>query len=152
MVVGVRKLQLEHQEAWNSLPKPPQVKWLPPSGNFWKLNYDVAIRPSQTVIAVVCRKAVAEILFVRTKSLPPRTPLVGEAKAALFAAQEAHFLSHEFVVFEGDNLAVAQAINQPESPVEWSIRPVISDVLMLLELHSQRSFSPCDPKGKCCSS
>lgn len=52
----------------------------------------------------LCAEIVVEILFAWTNRVPPGTPLVGEARAAILAALEACVLNYPLIVFEGDNL------------------------------------------------
>ncbi|KAB1213459.1 Coatomer subunit delta [Morella rubra] len=81
-----------------------------------------------------------QLLFAWTKSLPPNSPLVDEARAALFAVQEASFLSQDHVIFEGDSKTVIDAITQESSPVDWSIRGIVADILLLRGCHSFWTF------------
>lgn len=103
---------------------------IPLSGNFWKVNYDVAIRPLQSVIAIVCRNAEAEILFVWTKSLPPGQPLSGGKPKQHFLLRKRHiyFLMNMFclkvIIFLWLKLLILLSL--PSSGA--LIRPVISNV------------------------
>ncbi|KAB1213253.1 hypothetical protein CJ030_MR5G009652 [Morella rubra] len=81
------------------------------------------------------------VLFAWTKRIPPGTPLAGEARATLFAVQEAHFLSFPLIEFEGDNLHVCQALNLPYFSPDWSIASLIQDTLALLTLHASWKVS-----------
>ncbi|KAB1200966.1 hypothetical protein CJ030_MR0G005451 [Morella rubra] len=97
-------LYFEHSEAWAAVAPPKKVVWLPPCGNRWKINFDVAIRSTCSFLAAVCRDASDSILFAWTKRIPPSTPLVGEANVVLFAVRETCLLGYPLVDFKGDNL------------------------------------------------
>lgn len=97
----------------------------------WKLNFDVAIRKSFAFAAVVCRNSEGHILFARTKRLPPCGPLVGEARAALFAAQEAFLLPFLPMILEGDSLLVNEAINDGGNRGDWQISTLLADICNL---------------------
>lgn len=88
----IRKLFEEYQHSWSEKLEVTSTSWVPPPNGSWKINFDVAIRDSFSIGAAVCRDPTGSILFARTKRLPPSSPLRGEARAALFAAQEAHSL------------------------------------------------------------
>ncbi|KAB1216446.1 hypothetical protein CJ030_MR4G029052 [Morella rubra] len=130
-----------------SIPRTVQSCWTPPVDPYWKINFDVAVCPSFTMLAVVCRNFAADTLFVWTKSMPPGPPILGEANAALFAAQEAHLLSKEEVMFEGDSLSVVQAICQEGISSDWSISSIISDICHIWESHPSWSFHHVNRKA-----
>ncbi|KAB1212350.1 hypothetical protein CJ030_MR5G025120 [Morella rubra] len=72
-----------------------------------------------------------QILFAWSKRASPGTPLVGEAKAALFAVQEASFLDYPLIEFEGDNLQVCNALSLDDFQPDWSISSYILDAKAL---------------------
>ena len=93
------------------------------------------------MLAVVCRNSDGLLLFAWTKRSPPDTPLVGEAKAALFAVQEARLLSYPLISFEGDNLQVCNAICLSNYSPDWSIAPILRDIKALMEDHVSWTLS-----------
>lgn len=97
--------------AWSEKSSKPLPVWKPPPWNTWKINFDIASRKSFAFAAVVCRNSEGHIIFARTKRLPPYGPLVREARAALFAAQEAFLLPFHSIILEGDSLLAIEAIN-----------------------------------------
>ncbi|KAB1213710.1 hypothetical protein CJ030_MR5G004853 [Morella rubra] len=141
LIRRIHRLFVEHSIAWTAVSSEVLAVWSPPCGNFWKFNFDVAIRPACSMLAVVCRNSDGLLLFAWTKRLPPGTPLVGEARAALFAVQEACLLSYPLVVFQGDNLQVCRTLSQADFSPDWSIDPIICDIQALLEAHASWSFS-----------
>ncbi|KAB1223978.1 Glutamate receptor 2.9 [Morella rubra] len=106
----IHRLYVEHSKAWSAFVPIWSIRWSPPCGNGWKINFDVAIWSHCSMIAAVCRNHVGSILFAWPKRSPPGTPLVGEAQAALFAVQEASFLGYPLIDFEGDNLQHFDAV------------------------------------------
>lgn len=93
----------------------PQSSLAVPPPAHWKINFDVAIRHSFALAVCVCRDSEGHVLFVRTKRLPPCSPLMGEAWAALYVAQEAFLLPTQGIILEGDSLLVIEAIQNPSS-------------------------------------
>lgn len=88
----------------------------------------MAIRTSFSFAAAVCRDEKGHILFVFSKRFPPSSPLVGEARAALMAAQEAFHLPSSRVLLEGDSLFVIEAINNRSNGAIWQIANVVADI------------------------
>lgn len=102
--------------------------WHPPPLDSWKFNFDVAIRKSLAFTTIVYRDHEGNILFVRTKRLPPSGLLVGEARASLFAAQEVFLILDVPIILEGDSLLVMDSINQRGRGDAWQISALVSDI------------------------
>lgn len=60
---------------------------------------------------------------------------MGDARAALFAAQEAHLLNGSNVIFEGDTVSMCKAINDPLECPDWRISSLAEDSCLLFHLH-----------------
>lgn len=59
-----RSLFLEHSIAWTNMMQLEHTpRWCPPPETMWKINFDVAIRPSCSFAAVVCQNAAGNLLF-----------------------------------------------------------------------------------------
>lgn len=115
----IRALYFKHSLAWNEVLRPtPPTLWRPPPDNVWKINFDVAVRNSYSFVAAVCRNIEGTILFAWIKSLPPSQPLVGKARATLFAVQEVCFLQFENIIFEGDSKTVIDALLDCGGPMD----------------------------------
>ncbi|KAB1204212.1 hypothetical protein CJ030_MR8G028293 [Morella rubra] len=132
----IQRLYAKHSKAWTSVRPPKPIRWVRPRGNMGKINFDAAVQNDFSLLAAVCRNYDGQILFAWTKRAPPGTPsgthLVGEAKAALFAVQEASFLNNRLVEFEGDNLQVCNALSLENFQPDWSISSYILDARALL--------------------
>jgi hypothetical protein len=60
---------------------------------------------------------------------PPRSPNVGEARAALMTCSIAASLSYKHFLLEGDSEVVIHVLNNPNSVRDWKISYVILDYL-----------------------
>lgn len=70
-----------------------------------------------TLAAAVCRDTAGSLLIAWTKRFPPGSPLWGEAKAALFPAQEASFLEKDDTIIFEDNLTGCSSVMDPSTEV-----------------------------------
>lgn len=135
----VSSLYGEHQEAWQELVRHSKVPWRPPPQIGWKINFDIAMHPSFFVV-VVFRNAVGNLLFVWTKSIPQGSPIVGEAREALFAAREVRFFDRNIIILEGHNELICKAINGDGDCSDWHISTLVEDTRLLLNRHPSQSF------------
>ena len=74
--------------------------WFPPPPSWIKLNFDVAIREGKTLVAVVGRDQVGNVVAAWVEQRCPCSPLSGEANAALLAIQNAVDTGFKNVVIE----------------------------------------------------
>lgn len=111
MVRRIKRLYEEHLVAWLSVTFTFVSRaWSPPISGCWKVNFDIAIRTTCLMAVVICRDHFGHFLFAWTKSFPPGTLFVGEARVALLVVQEAFFPDHSCLIFEGDNLVVCSSL------------------------------------------
>jgi hypothetical protein len=81
----IKKTSLEHAAAWKSLSPKPKA-WSLPAAGFFKINFDIAIRDKFSAQAAVCRDSKGRIIKAISQISPPCDPKLGEALAALLAA------------------------------------------------------------------
>jgi hypothetical protein len=81
--------------------------WDPPPLGSFKVNFDVAIRPTFAVAAS------EKFLTVNTLKLPPMDALMGEAHAALLASRLAVSMGCSPLIIEGDSLLTILALKDP---------------------------------------
>jgi hypothetical protein len=90
----------------NFQPRKPSP-WSPPPFHFFtKLDFDVAIRESFSICAVVDSNHEGSILLANSLIGPPCEPDIEEATAAFLAVQNAKELKLDKIILEGDSLAV----------------------------------------------
>ena len=65
-----------------------------------KINFDTTIRFGFSMVAIIGRNDVGDILFAQSFVLPPMDPLIGETKAILLALELELHHQHIFVLFE----------------------------------------------------
>jgi hypothetical protein len=113
--------------------------WDPPPLCSFKVNFDVAIRPTFAVAGAVLRDHSGKFLAVNTLKLPPMDALMGEAHAALLASRLAVSMGCSPLIIEGDSLLTILALKDPLLFSDWIFAPVISD--SLVQLHSINVWS-----------
>lgn len=121
-----------HLSAWQSASG--EAVWVPPPVGSYTVNFDVAIRPDFAVAAATLRDHEGAFIAVNSLKLPSMDAGLGEAHAALLAVRLAVSCGCSPLVIEGDSLVTVMAINNPTLVSDWSIEPLISDIL--LNLHS----------------
>lgn len=101
--------------------------WIPPPLGFFKVNFDVAIRPNFAVAAATLRDHNGNFLAVNSLKLPHMDVNLGEAHAALLAIRLATAHGCSPLLIEGDSLLTTLAIKDPHLFLDWNSAPVISD-------------------------
>jgi hypothetical protein len=90
----------------------PEV-WKKPTFPFYKINYDIAIRPSFSAQATVIRNSSVVVIKCNSLISSPFTTLFGEARATLLVVQLALSLQISSFILEGDSLTVTLAFQNP---------------------------------------
>lgn len=105
----INKTYFDHIVALSALKSPVATKWLPPPPNWVKINFDVAIPHSSTIV-VIYRNEVREDHFARSSLLPPSKPIQCEVQATILTLKLAIHRKLCFVVFEGDSNSMIKAL------------------------------------------
>ncbi|KAK9287687.1 hypothetical protein L1049_016125 [Liquidambar formosana] len=111
-----------------------QRVWIPPPSHWLKLNFDVALRPTFSVLSVVVRDSNGAFIFAWTKKAGPLHPGVAEAQASCFALSEAlkHGLSD--IVLEGDASSVLNPLSNWSLAPYWELEAYILEARAMLGL------------------
>ncbi|GLT65295.1 hypothetical protein SLA2020_377340 [Shorea laevis] len=98
-----------HVSAWKNSALPSI--WLPPCEGSFKCNFDVVVRNSFTVAAIVITDDRGNIVMATSQKLFTLDALQGEALVALLGVRLAASAGLDRLVLEGDSLLVVLAIN-----------------------------------------
>ena len=130
----------EHNNAWLYILQPcrePQ-RWSPHRKGWIKCNFDVVIKENKVVLAAVDSDDSWSILKAWVKEESVGSSEWAEAKATLFAVTFARLSGFRWLVLEGDNLTVINALKSIEAQIPWAIRPMVehakaTGVIFILE-------------------
>jgi hypothetical protein len=125
----INKISLEHFQAWHSSSSDLDDTWLPPSINWVKINFDMAIRDSFSTQVTVCRDNKGHILYATSQISRSCSPNEGEAMAAQLAFSVAKSLNMDHFIIEGDSEVVVNSLNNPNLIRDWRISSLILDSL-----------------------
>ena len=81
-----------------------------PPPNYFKVNFDAAIRESFSTQAAVCRNSKGQIIKILSQVRPPCSPIYGEALAAHLAGVWASYLQLDKFILEGYSSIVVSAL------------------------------------------
>ena len=93
-----------------------------------KINFDVVVCTSYSMVTAVVRAPNGSILAWKTKLLLPSSTLLGEAQACLTIVNLAMEKGWQFCLFEGDAKVVIDACCSILS-TPWEIRDVVLEIL-----------------------
>lgn len=113
---------------WAVLKNPKPSKWRPHSPLGWvKINFDVAIRPNNSMVAAVCRKENGDnpICSLSSSSIGSSS---WEVIVALLALKLSALLNLSFVRFKVDSSTVIEALQISASPPPDFLVYVMSNV------------------------
>jgi hypothetical protein len=88
---------------------------MPPPLNWFKINFDTAIRDSFSAQAAICRNSSGHIVHSISQISLPCSPNEGEALATLLAISLANSLHLDRFIIEGDFELVIHALQNPNS-------------------------------------
>jgi hypothetical protein len=111
--VHINKITLEHFQAWQSKSQTLVEKWTSPPLNWFKINFDTAIRDSFSTQVAVCLDSSGQIIHMISKISHPCLPNVGEALAALIGVSLASQLHIDRFILEGDSEVVVSTLQNP---------------------------------------
>jgi hypothetical protein len=117
---------LEYFQVWHSASAKLMEKWISPTPNWVKINFDMAIRDSFSAQAAVCHNSDG-VLFMSSLISSSYSPNMGEALAARLAISLTRSLNMDRFIIEGDSAVVIQVLNNPLSEVDWRISFIILD-------------------------
>ena len=127
-----------HLAAWNDLALP--VLWLPPAAGWVKGNFDVAVKDSYAVAAVMISNDRGDIVGATTQKLQCIEALQGEALAALLASRLAASLGYKLIALEEDALLVVLAINGHSLFSSWNFSNCIADISLVLSSFQSKNI------------
>ena len=139
----INRTFISHSVAWKAKLASPSSPWVPPPPGWVKFNFDVAITPSASFLAIVGRDSSGHIISVSISRECSSSSAWAEAKAALLAVSSASSRGFSSVIFEGDAKLVIDSINCPSSTPSWSFRAFISDIRLILPSFVNVVFNFC---------
>ena len=136
LAANIKKVSMEHYAAWSSIKKPVKEIWSKPPQEFFKVNFDVAIREDFSTQAAVCRNSNGLIIKMLYQVRPPCSPVYGEALAAQLAGALATSMKIDEFILEGDSSIVVSALQNPAHVLDWHIENVIIDTISSFSVSS----------------
>jgi hypothetical protein len=109
----------QHCDAGSKKLDPTPEKWIRPPPNWFKINFDTAIRDSFSCQAAICRDHEGKLIKMTTQIQSKCSPNKGEALATQLAVSLASFLHLNRFVIEGDSQVVILALQQPTIIQDW---------------------------------
>jgi hypothetical protein len=136
--IQIKQVVIQHYQAWDYkvFDRGKQVGWSPPFPSNVKVNYDAAIGSNGAFLAAVCGDHNSKIISIWTEYCDCFSPMIAAARAALLTVKRMKEAGFTNVIFEGDSLVVAHAIQGILEAQYWSIYCIINDILSLLPFFS----------------
>lgn len=106
----INRAYSKHIAAWTSHLACPALKWFPPQLGWIKINFDVAIIPHATILAVVGRSEFGDILLAHSNLFLPSNLTLGVTQVAFKTLKLVVFYKYSYVLFEGDCKGVIDAL------------------------------------------
>ena len=128
LTTNIKKVLMEHYAAWSSIKKPVKDIWTKPPQDFYKVNFDAAIREDFSTQAAVCKNSNGMII----KMLYQVTPLqscVWRSPSTHLAGALATSMKLDKFIIDGDSSVVFSALQNPAHALDWHIENVIIDTL-----------------------
>jgi hypothetical protein len=123
------KVSLKHMVAWKNISIPLEEECMPPPLQWFKINFDTAIRDNFSAQAAVCQDHLGHIIKMDTKISSQCLPNMGEALTANLAVSLAVSLNIQRFILEGDSQIVILALQQPEIAQDWRISSTIHQTI-----------------------
>ena len=132
--IQIKQVVIQHYQAWDYkvFDKGKQIGWSPPFPPNVKVNFDAAIGSNGAFLAAVCGDHNSKIISIWTEYCDCFSPMIAEARATLLTVKRMKEAGFTSVIFEGDSLVVAHAIQGIPEAQYWSIDCIINDILSLL--------------------
>jgi hypothetical protein len=147
----ILKVSQEHMVAWKSISQQIEEKWIPPPPQWFKINFDTAIRDTFSTQAAVCRNHLGHIIKIHTKTNSPCQPNEGEALAANLAVSLANSLNIQSFILEGDSQIVILALQHPDISQDWRISSVIHNTIDSIPADSSWSARKVNRSANFCA-
>jgi hypothetical protein len=129
LAANIKRVSLEHYEAWSSKLHPVKEIWSKPPPDLFKVNFDAAIQEDFSIQAAVCWNSNGLIIKILSQFRPLCSPVYGEALAAQLAGILATSLKLDMFILEGDSSIVVSALQNPSLIMDWHIEHVINDTI-----------------------
>ncbi|XP_062176085.1 uncharacterized protein LOC133881146 [Alnus glutinosa] len=147
----ILKVSQEHMVAWKSISQQIEEKWIPPPPQWFKINFDTAIRDTFSTQAAVCRNHLGHIIKIHTKTNSPCQPNEGEALAANLAVSLANSLNIQSFILERDSQIVILALQHPDISQDWRISSVIHNTIDSIPADSSWSARKVNRSANFCA-
>ena len=121
--------------------------WSPPPKSWIKLNFDAAIHVEKTIVAVVGRDTVGNLLLAWPEQFESGNSLLGEVRAAWYAMRCAMNEGFHNIILEGDVWNVIELLKKSDVTSHWSIRSILKDILFFANCFSNVEFYFVHRKG-----
>jgi hypothetical protein len=103
----------QHCDAWSHKLNPIPGKWIHPPTNWFKINFDTAIRDFFSCQAAICRDHMGKLIMMTSQIQSNYSPNKGETLATHLAVSLAASLHLNQFIIEGDSQVVIFALQQP---------------------------------------
>ncbi|GLJ11050.1 hypothetical protein SUGI_0141360 [Cryptomeria japonica] len=112
-----------------------EIRWKPPMGNFYKLNFDGAARgnPGISGISCVIRNQEGNILVAGYGRIPNGSNKIAEAKALLLGIKLAIKFKACNLIIEGDSQNILSSLLKKRTP-NWQVDYIIQEARELIPL------------------
>jgi hypothetical protein len=125
----ITKKYYQHCDAWSHKLAPIPEKWIRPPLNWFKINFDTAIRDSFSSQAAICRNHSGQLIKIASQIQSKCSPNKGEALAAQLAVSLAASLHLNRFILEGDSQVVILTLQCPTIVQDWRITDIIKSTL-----------------------
>jgi hypothetical protein len=119
----------QHCDAWSHKLVLVLERWTRPPPNWFKINFDTAIRDSFSCQAAICQNHMGQLIHFSTQIQSKCTPNKGEALAAQLAVSLAATLGLDQFIIEGNSHVVILPLQQPAIVHDWRITDIIRNTL-----------------------
>lgn len=104
------------------------IVWKPPDPGYMKINSDVAVRDTGSIIALPRRDNSNSLCMAYMKRMNAMDTLYGEAVAVKTAMEQATRLGWNRAQFECDSLSLCHEVNSSLSTPLWNIVEIVDAI------------------------
>ncbi|KAM5547638.1 hypothetical protein ABKV19_001892 [Rosa sericea] len=117
------------------------IRWLPPSENKFKLNFDGSVKHDRMAAAgFVIRNHAGSPVVAGTRKIGSTTVLVAECSALKDGLLHALHLNCSKILVDGDSKLVIDCVNKISDP-PWKICSLVRDIQGISSMFEEISFS-----------